>query len=94
MIWARKYAGVNSGSYLKTEVHGDDYVAIVGDKPSESSTLIVKIGPGFGFNPDGNIWELETCGQGYAIWVKRSKKMEMKDKVDRPMPALEIPENP
>ena len=94
MIWARKYAGVHSGSYIKTEVHGDDYVAIIGDKPSESSTLIVKIGPGFGFNPDGNIWELETCGQGYAIWVRRSKKMEMTDKVDGPMPALEIPENP
>ena len=94
LIKARKYAGVHSGSYIKTEVHGEDYVAVVGDKPVDSSTLIVKIGPGFGFNPDSSVWELETCGQDYAVWVRKSKKMEMKDKVDGPMPAFEIPENP
>jgi hypothetical protein len=64
---ARKYTGVQSGSYIKTEVHRNDYVAIVGDKPSESSTLIVKIGYGFGFNPDNSIWELETYEEGYAV---------------------------
>lgn len=94
IIRARKYAGVHSGSYIKTEVHGNDYVAVVGDKPSESSTLIVKIGYGFGFNPDNSVWELETYGQGYAVWVSKSKKLEMKDKVDTPMPAFEIPDNP
>ena len=91
LVKARKYAGVHSGSYIKSEVHGNDYVAIVGDKPSETSTLIVKIGPGLEFNPDGNIWGLETSGNGYAVWVRKSKKAETKDKVDSPKPPHPIP---
>lgn len=46
LVKARKHAGVHSGGCVTTEVHGNDCVAIMGDKPSESSTLIVKIGPG------------------------------------------------
>jgi alpha-amylase len=91
LIRARKYAGVHSGSFIKSEVHGGDYVGIIGDKPSESSTLIVKIGPGFDFNPDPSIWGLETSGNGYAVWVRKSKKAETKDTVDQPKPALPIP---
>ncbi len=91
MIKARKYAGVHSGSFIKTEVHGSDYVAIVGDKSSDSSTLIVKIGPGTSFNPDSSVWGLETSGQGYAVWVRTAKKMEMKDKVDGPATPLPLP---
>jgi len=90
LIKARKYAGVHSGSYIKTEVHDGAYVAIVGDKPSESSTLIVKIGPGLEFKPDEDEWALETSGEGYAVWVRKSKKAETKDAVDadkEPIPA-------
>ncbi len=89
LIRARKYAGVNSGSYIKTEVHDGVYVAIVGDKPHESSTLIVKIGPGLNFKPQQSIWALETSGDDYAVWVRKSKKQEVKDKVDAPKPAIE-----
>ncbi|RYX81246.1 alpha-amylase [bacterium] len=71
LIRARKYARVNSGSYMKTEVHGNNYVAIIGDKPTESSTLIVKIGQGLEFNPDSRVWKLETWGDGYAVWVRK-----------------------
>jgi alpha-amylase len=92
LIRARKYAGINSGSYIKTEVHGSDYVAVVGDRPTESSTLIVKIGYGWGFSPDENEWGLETYGQGYAVWVRKTKKEEMKNAVDQPKPAFAIPE--
>ncbi len=94
LIKARKYAGVHSGSYIETQVHGNDYVATVGDKPFETSTLIVKIGHGFGFNPDGNIWGLETYGQGYAVWVRKSKKAETQAAVDAPMPSLPPPPGP
>ena len=93
IIRDRKHTGVQSGSYIK-EVHRNDYVAIEGDKPSESSTLIVKISSCFGFNPDNSIWELETYGECYAVWVSKPKKIEMNDKVDRLKPAFEIPENP
>jgi len=85
---------VHSGSYIETQVHGNDYVATVGDKPFETSTLIVKIGHGFGFNPDGNIWGLETYGQGYAVWVRKSKKAETQAAVDAPMPSLPPPPGP
>ncbi len=61
------------------------------DKPSESSTLIVKIGPGLGFKPDEAEWGLETSGEGYAVWVRKSKKAETKAKVDSPKPPFEIP---
>lgn len=94
IIRARKYAGVHSGSYIKTETHEGDYVAIVGDQASESSTLIVKIGPGVSFNPDSSVWELETSGQGYAVWVRTSKKLQMRAKVDAPLAALPIPGQP
>lgn len=92
LIKARKYAGVHSGSYIKTETHGNNYVAIVGDKTSESSTLIVKIGYGTDFSPDENIWGLETSGNGYAVWVRKSQKHSMQEKVDSLKPGLEIPE--
>jgi len=94
LIRARKYAGIHSGSYIKTEIHGEDYVAILGDKPSDSSTLIVKIGYGFGFNPDPPIWELEAHGQGYAVWIRRTKKLETKQAVDSPKPPFEKPTPP
>ncbi len=87
---ARKYAGVHSGSYIKTEVHGDDYVAIIGDKPEESSTLIVKIGPGFDFRPDDE-WGLVASGDGYAVWVRKSKKGATKGAVDAPKEPFPIP---
>ncbi len=92
LVRARKYAGVHSGSYIKSEVHGNDYVAIVGDKPTESSTLIVKIGPGLDFKPDESLWDLETSGTGYAVWVRKSKKAETKADVDRPKSPLTIPD--
>lgn len=92
LIRARKYAGVHSGSHIKTEVHGGDYVAIVGDKPSESSTLTVKIGPGTQFSPDGEIWGLETSGDGYAVWVRKSKKAGTREAVDAPQPFLPLPD--
>jgi alpha-amylase len=88
IIKARKYAGVNSGSFIKSEVHDGAYVAIVGDKPTESSTLIVKIGPGFGFTPDANEWNLETSGDGYAVWVRKSKKAATQATVDADKPSL------
>ena len=91
LIRARKYAGVHSGSFIKTELHGSDYVAIIGDKPSESSTLIVKIGPGFEFRPDEALWHLEASGDGYAVWVLKSKLAETKAKVDAPLAALSLP---
>jgi alpha-amylase len=91
IIHARKYAGVNSGSYIKSEIHGNDYVAIVGDKPTESATLIVKIGDGLDFKPDENLWKLETSGKGYAVWVLKSKKAETQAKVDSPKPPLDVP---
>jgi len=59
--------GGQTGSYIKTEVRRNDHVAIKGDKPFKSSTLIVKIGSGFGFNPDNSIWKLETYEEGYAV---------------------------
>ena len=94
IVRARKYAGVHSGSYVKTEVHGEDYVGIVGDKPSQSETLIVKIGYGLDFNPDGSVWGLETSGNGYAVWVRKSMKEHTKDTVDQPKPPLPIPASP
>jgi alpha-amylase len=90
IIRARKYAGVHSGSYVKTEVHDNNYVAIVGDQPSESSTLIVKIGYGLGFKPDENVWGLETSGEGYAVWVRKTKKSETQAKVDGPKPPFPV----
>ncbi|MBN1345509.1 MAG: alpha-amylase [Phycisphaerae bacterium] len=90
LIRARKYAGVHSGSYIRTEDHGESYVAVVGDKPSDSSTLIVKIGPGLEFKPDEAVWELETFGDDYAVWVRRARKAETKpvvDKAKEPLPA-------
>ena len=92
LVKARKYAGIHSGSFVKTEVHGNDFVAIVGDKPSDSSTLIVKIGYGWGFSPDQEVWGLETSGHGYAVWVRKSKKELTKEEVDKPTPGFEIPE--
>jgi alpha-amylase len=91
LIKARKYAGVHTGSFIKSEAHGDDYVAIIGDKSTDSSTLIVKIGPGLDFAPDANVWGLETSGNGYAVWVRKSKKAETKDTVDQPKQAFPIP---
>lgn len=91
LVKARKYAGVHSGSYIKTEVHGGDYVAIVGDKPSETSTLIVKIGPGSTFQPDESAWGLETSGESYAVWVRKSKKAETQGSVDASKEPLPIP---
>jgi alpha-amylase len=91
LIKARKYAGVHSGSFIKTEVHGSEYVAIVGDKPQESSTLIVKIGHGLAFNPDPAVWELETFGNGYAVWVRKTKKAETQERVDEPKDPLPSP---
>lgn len=91
LIKARKYTGVHSGSYLKTETQGNNYVAIVGDRPSESSTLIVKIGRGFAFNVDTTVWGLETSGEGYAVWVRKTKKEETKAKVDAAKPPFELP---
>ena len=91
LVKARKYAGVHSGSFIKTEVHGNDYVAIVGDKPEESSTLIVKIGRGFAFDVDRNVWGLETSGDGYAVWVRKSKKAETQAAVDGPKASLPVP---
>jgi alpha-amylase len=91
LIRARKYAGVHSGSYIKSEVHGDDYVAIIGDQPYDSSTLIVKIGPGLDFKPDKNVWALETSGDGYAVWVRNTKKSQTQAKVDSPKPPFETP---
>ncbi|MBN1912687.1 MAG: hypothetical protein JW818_23395 [Pirellulales bacterium] len=89
LIRARKYAGVHSGSYVKTEVHDNNYVAIVGDKPTESSTLIVKIGYGLGFQPDQDVWALETSGEGYAVWVRKTKKAQTQTKVDAPKAPIE-----
>jgi alpha-amylase len=94
LIRARKCAGVHSGSYIKTEPHGGDYIAVVGDQPSDSSTLIVKIGPGLSFNPDSSVWTLETSGPGYAVWVRTSKKLQTQDKVEASLSALEIPGQP
>lgn len=91
LIKARKYAGIHSGSYIKSEVHGADYVAIVGDQSQESSTLIVKIGPGFGFNVDANLWGLETSGNGYAVWIRKSKKEETRQAVDAEQTPFPIP---
>jgi alpha-amylase len=91
LIKARKYAGVHSGSYIKTELHDNDYVAIVGDRPTESNTLIVKIGNGLDFKPDENLWGLETSGEGYAVWIRKTKKDETKAKVDATKPPFEIP---
>lgn len=91
LIKARKYAGVHSGSYIKSEVHGGDYVAIMGDKPQESSTLIVKLGPGREFQPDQDVWGLETSGEGYAVWVRKSKKNETKESVDRAKDPFPVP---
>jgi alpha-amylase len=91
LVRARKYAGVHSGSYIKSEVHEGAYVAIVGDQPNESSTLIVKIGPGFGFRPDEADWALETSGEGYAVWVRKSKKALTQQAIDQPHPPLPIP---
>jgi hypothetical protein len=82
---------VHSGSFIKTEVHSGDYVAIVGDKPSESSTLIVKIGPGLAFRPDEATWGLETSGEGYAVWVRKSKKAATQVDVDQPKEPFPIP---
>jgi len=79
---------VNSGSYIKTEVHGNSYVAIVGDRPEESSTLIVKIGLDLGFQPDLSVWEQETFGDGYSVWVRKSKKAETQAKVDATKPGF------
>lgn len=91
LIRARKYAGVNSGSFIKTELHGNDYVAIVGDKPTDSSTLIVKIGRGFAFNVDPEVWGLETFGDGYAVWVRKTKKAETQALIDGPKQPLPPP---
>ena len=91
LIRARKYAGVHSGSYIKSEVRGKDYVAIVGDKPTETSTLIVKIGDGLDFKPDENLWGLETSGKGYAVWVLKAKKEETKGKIDAAKRPFEPP---
>jgi hypothetical protein len=91
LIRARKYAGVNSGSFIKSEVHGNDYVAIVGDQPGDSSTLIVKIGPGTAFNPDGTVWGLETFGDGYAVWVRTTKKAETSALVEKAKDPLPLP---
>jgi alpha-amylase len=91
LIKARKYAGVNSGSFIKTEVQGGDYVAIVGDKPDESSTLIVKIGPGTTFQPDANEWGLETSGNGYAVWVRKTKKQATQATIDADKQPLPVP---
>ena len=71
LMRARKKAGIHSGSFIKTEAHGRDYVAIVGDRPTDSSTLIVKIGPDMSFQPDMNVWKLETSGHRYAVWIRR-----------------------
>jgi len=91
LIKARKYAGVHSGSYIKSEVHGNNYVAIIGDQPGDSSTLIVKIGPGTDFNPDGAVWNLETFGDGYAVWVRKTKKASVKGAVDKSKAAIPMP---
>lgn len=88
LIKARKYAGVHSGSYIKSEVTDGSYVAIMGDKPSESSTLIVKIGPSTTFHPAASEWDLETSGDGYAVWVRKSKKNETKAAVDGSKPPI------
>jgi alpha-amylase len=55
IIKARKYAGVNSGSYIETDFSQGAYVAKIGDKPEKSWTLTVKIGPGFYKPADDNI---------------------------------------
>ncbi|RYX81247.1 hypothetical protein EON83_25005 [bacterium] len=80
LIHARKYAGIHSGSFLKTEVQGDCYVATLGDETTESSTLIVKIGASDDYKPDGRVWNLETSGDGYAVWVRKTKKHYSKKK--------------
>jgi alpha-amylase len=92
LIKARKYAGVNAGSYIKTEVTPQgDYVAIVGDKPDDSSTLIAKIGPGIDFNPDAAEWAQETSGEGYAVWVRKTKKAHTQATVDAAKQPLPLP---
>jgi alpha-amylase len=91
LVRARKYAGVTSGSFIKSEVHGNDYVAVVGDRPDPSETLIVKIGHGTTFNPGGDIWGLETSGNGYAVWVRKAKKTETQQRVDGPKQPFPVP---
>lgn len=71
LIHARKQAGIHSGSFLKTEVHGNSYVAIVGDRAEESSSLIVRIGEEGEFEPGADDWTLTASGEGYAVWVRQ-----------------------
>jgi alpha-amylase len=90
LIRARKYADVNSGSYIETDVNNGDYVAKIG-AGRDSISLIVKIGPAMVYHPADANMKLETYGIGYAVWVLESKKMEMKNKVDAPLQAIAIP---
>jgi hypothetical protein len=41
--------------------------------------------------PDSNRRQLETSGEGYAVWVRKSKKAETKAAVDAPKPPLTAP---
>ena len=82
---------MHSGSYIKSEVHGNSYVAIIGDQPGDSSTLIVKIGPSTDFQPDAAVWDLETSGDGYAVWVRKTKKAQTKSAVDKAKDGFPVP---
>jgi len=83
LISARKYAGINSQSFVSTRLEQGSYIAEVGDKKTPSSTLIVKIGPAM-WQPDLTKFALETSGEDYAVWVRRSMKAVTQAKVDAP----------
>lgn len=92
LIRARKYAGVTSGSYIQSRAEGENYIATIGDKPTESSTLIVKIGPDAGNGPpDAGAWALETSGKKYAVWVRKAKKAETQAAVDSAKAPFPVP---
>lgn len=90
LVKARKYAGVNSRSFVAARMEQGSYVAEIGDKDTPSSTLVVKIGPAF-WQPDVSQFELETSGKDYAVWVRRSMKAFTKAKVDAPRQPLPSP---
>ena len=88
LVKARKYAGVNSGSFIKSEVHGNDYVAIIGDQSGRCERHSIKrnTSPGIAFNPDSlRFGTLELAGDGYRRLdaLDKYKKAETKAAVDK-----------
>jgi hypothetical protein len=53
--------------------------------------LRLLLGPGMAFNPDNQVWGLETFGNGYAVWVRKSKKADTKAKVAGPKDPFPVP---